>query len=112
MENISNYRNTKILVTMGPSIEKDFSKVVDIIDGVRFNMSHASQTEILKFLDVLNEKNIAKLMDLKGNKIRIKEVNKPELFENDTRITSYNVCYTKLLRLQIEGLNNTTESRA
>lgn len=84
MENISNYRKTKILVTMGPSIEKDFSKVVDIIDGVRFNMSHASKEEILKFLGVLNEKNIAKLMDLKGNKIRIKEVNKPELFENDT----------------------------
>ncbi|MBW9221109.1 pyruvate kinase [Methanothermococcus sp. SCGC AD-155-M21] len=62
---------TKILITMGPSLEKNLKKVINLIDGVRFNMSHASTKDIERHIDILEKNKIAKLMDLKGNKIRI-----------------------------------------
>ncbi|AIJ05615.1 pyruvate kinase [Methanocaldococcus bathoardescens] len=67
-------RKTKILVTLGPSLEKRLSEAINLIDGVRFNMSHATTDYCEKFLDILEKNNIAKVMDLKGIKIRIKEV--------------------------------------
>jgi len=62
---------TKILITMGPSLEKNLKKVINLIDGVRFNMSHASIEDIERHIGILEKNKIAKLMDLKGNKIRI-----------------------------------------
>ncbi|MBG0769203.1 pyruvate kinase [Methanococcus maripaludis] len=82
VEKSTEYRKTKILVTMGPSLDGTFEKSLEFIDGIRFNMSHANTKSIEKYLDILNEKNIAKLMDLKGNKIRIKKSNFSELIEN------------------------------
>ncbi|MBW9222219.1 pyruvate kinase, partial [Methanothermococcus sp. SCGC AD-155-C09] len=64
-------KKTKILITMGPSLEKNLKKVINLIDGVRFNMSHASTKDIERHIDILEKNKIAKLMDLKGNKIRI-----------------------------------------
>ena len=67
-------RKTKILVTLGPSLEDKLDKAVNLIDGVRFNMSHATTDYCKRFLNILEKNNIAKVMDLKGIKIRIKEV--------------------------------------
>ncbi|HII59658.1 TPA: pyruvate kinase [Methanocaldococcus jannaschii] len=67
-------RKTKILVTLGPSLENKLDKAINLIDGVRFNMSHATTDYCEKFLNILEKNNIAKVMDLKGIKIRIKEV--------------------------------------
>ncbi|ACX72964.1 pyruvate kinase [Methanocaldococcus vulcanius M7] len=68
-------RKTKILITLGPSIEDKLDKVIDLIDGVRFNMSHATTDYCNRFLNTLEKNNISKVMDLKGIKIRIKKVN-------------------------------------
>ncbi|ENN95729.1 pyruvate kinase [Methanocaldococcus villosus KIN24-T80] len=76
-------RKTKILITLGPSIENCLDKAVNLIDGVRFNMSHANINYCMKFLKFLNKHNIAKLMDLKGIKIRIKRTKKKFLKENE-----------------------------
>jgi pyruvate kinase len=96
MKNSSSTSNhkTKILITMGPSIEKKLGEVIELIDGVRFNMSHASLDEIEKYLDILEENNIAKLMDLKGNKIRIKQALKSELKEGDKVIIGKDLILT------------------
>ncbi|MEO2117931.1 MAG: pyruvate kinase [Methanocaldococcus sp.] len=67
-------RKTKILVTLGPSLEDKLDKAINLIDGVRFNMSHATTGYCKRFLNILEKNNIAKVMDLKGIKIRIKEV--------------------------------------
>ena len=67
-------RKTKILVTLGPSLEKRLNEAINLIDGVRFNMSHATTEYCERFLNILEKNNIAKVMDLKGIKIRIKEV--------------------------------------
>ncbi|XRP96587.1 pyruvate kinase [Methanocaldococcus sp. 16A] len=67
-------RKTKILVTLGPSLENKLDKAVNLIDGVRFNMSHATTDYCEKFLNILEKNNIAKVMDLKGIKIRVKKV--------------------------------------
>jgi pyruvate kinase len=75
MKNNLPNRKTKILITMGPSIESMLEKSLNIIDGVRFNMSHAKIEEMDKYMEILNKNNIAKLMDLKGNKLRIKTAN-------------------------------------
>lgn len=85
---------TKILITMGPSIEKKLGDVIEIIDGVRFNMSHATHDGIKKYLDILEEYNIAKLMDLKGNKIRIKQAFKKELKKGDEVIIGKDLILT------------------
>ena len=81
MKNLN--RKTKILITMGPSIENKLKDVVKLIDGIRFNMSHTDVEDIKKYLDILEKNNIAKLMDLKGNKIRIKKTFKSELKNGD-----------------------------
>lgn len=56
VEKSTEYRKTKILVTMGPSLEEDFEKSLEFIDGIRFNMSHANKENIEKYLDILNKK--------------------------------------------------------
>jgi pyruvate kinase len=61
-------RKTKILVTLGPSLENKLDKAINLIDGVRFNMSHATTDYCERFLDILENNNIAKVMDLKGSK--------------------------------------------
>ncbi|WP_459201440.1 pyruvate kinase [Methanococcus sp. CF] len=76
------YRKTKILVTVGPSLDNYFKDCLDLVDGIRFNMSHMDTRSVKKYLEILNEKNIAKLMDLKGNKIRIIKTNFSELVKN------------------------------
>jgi len=88
------HRKTKILVTMGPSLENKLDEVIDTIDGVRFNMSHASINQIKRVLEVLEKHNIAKLMDLKGNKIRVKKAFKYELKEGEEAIIGKDIILT------------------
>ncbi|WP_297318117.1 pyruvate kinase [Methanocaldococcus sp.] len=71
---MQNCRKTKILVTMGPSLESRLNEAINLIDGVRFNMSHSTKDYCEKFLNILEKNNIAKVMDLKGIKIRVKKV--------------------------------------
>lgn len=75
------HHKTKILITNGPSIEQHLHNVINLIDGVRFNMSHAKREDIERVLDILNKYNIAKLMDLRGIKIRIVKTNIDEIKE-------------------------------
>ncbi len=94
MKNHEHYHKTKILITMGPAIEDKLGEVVELIDGVRFNMSHASLEEIEKHLKLLEKNNISKLMDLKGNKIRIKKAFKSDLKEGDVVIIGKDLILT------------------
>ncbi len=92
--NITSYHKTKILITMGPSIERKLNETIDLIDGVRFNMSHASLEEINKYLGILEKNDISKLMDLKGNKIRVKQTKLSELKEGDTIILGKDILFS------------------
>jgi len=90
----TNIRKTKILITMGPSMKEKIKEAVNLIDGVRFNMSHANYKEMEQYFDILNKHNIAKLMDLKGNKLRIKVANINKVNINDELIIGKDIILT------------------
>ena len=81
-------RRTKIIATYGPSLEdpKILTRVLETVDVIRINLAHGSWDEgsgqnnekTIKLIQKAAEKikkPIAILVDLKGNKIRIDEVN-------------------------------------
>ncbi|AEH07112.1 pyruvate kinase [Methanothermococcus okinawensis] len=87
-------RKTKILITMGPSVENKLKDAVKLIDGIRFNMSHTNVEYIKKYLNILEKNNIAKLMDLKGNKIRIKKTFKSVFKTGDELVIGRDIILT------------------
>lgn len=97
------YKNTKILVTIGPSTdtkEKIIELINEGIDGVRLNFSHGNHDYYDRVFKNVNDacvatsEPIAILIDLQGPKIRVGELMLPEyeLLENDkVEITSEDI---------------------
>lgn len=102
-----NYKNTKILATLGPasdSKEKIIELIQSGIDGVRMNFSHGNHDyydQVFKNVNdacVATSEPIAILIDLQGPKIRVGELALPEyeLKENDyLEITMEDIFGTK-----------------
>jgi pyruvate kinase len=102
-----NYKNTKILATIGPasdSKEKIIELIQSGIDGVRLNFSHGNHDyydQVFKNINdacVATSEPIAILADLQGPKIRVGELALPEyeLKENDyLEITMEEIIGTK-----------------
>lgn len=102
-----NYKNTKILATLGPasdSKEKIIELIQSGIDGVRMNFSHGNHDyydQVFKNVNdacVATSEPIAILIDLQGPKIRVGELALPEyeLKENDyLEITMEDIVGTK-----------------
>lgn len=75
-------RKTKIICTMGPSVESE-EKIRELInagmDAARFNFSHGSHEEHKKRIDLVKKvakemgTNIALILDTKGPEIRVKD---------------------------------------
>lgn len=102
-----NYKNTKILATIGPSSDTK-EKIIELIgagiDGVRLNFSHGGHEYYDKVFKNVNDacvatsEPIAILVDLQGPKIRVGELALPEyeLKENDKlEITMEDITGTK-----------------
>ncbi len=79
-------KKTKVIATVGPSIEKReiLEKLIDIgVDVFRFNFSHGTHEwhlnifKTIKDISKKKKKYIATLMDLSGPKIRIGELKQP-----------------------------------
>lgn len=88
------FKNTKILVTLGPATDtkEKIIKLIDAgIDGIRLNFSHGSYDyydNVFKNINdacVATSQPIAILIDLQGPKIRLGELESPEieLHDND-----------------------------
>ena len=80
------YKNTKILVTIGPSTdtkEKIIELINEGIDGVRLNFSHGNHDYYDRVFKNVNDacvatsEPIAILIDLQGPKIRVGELMLP-----------------------------------
>ncbi|MCX7877929.1 MAG: pyruvate kinase [Ignavibacteria bacterium] len=94
MKNQTKFKNTKILATIGPATdtkEKIIKLIEAGIDGVRLNFSHGSYDYydgVFKNINdacVATSEPIAILIDLQGPKIRVGDLEFPEieLFDND-----------------------------
>ena len=79
-------KRTKIIVTVGPSIEKyeTIQKLITLgVDAFRFNFSHSNLEWHKKMLGIIREiaskknKIVTTIMDLSGPKIRIGNLKKP-----------------------------------
>ncbi len=79
-------KRTKIIVTVGPSIEKyeTIQKLITLgVDAFRFNFSHSNLEWHKKMLEIIREiadkknKIVTTIMDLSGPKIRIGNLKKP-----------------------------------
>lgn len=86
--NSDSFAKTKILATLGPA-SSDLATIKQLIrngiDGVRLNLSHGDHTFYEKLFDTVNQACIEEntplsiLADLQGPKIRIGELEKPEI---------------------------------
>jgi len=75
-------RKTKILATIGPSLENVLNDALKKADGIRFNMSHANIEYCKRFSDIIKNHGLPRIMDLEGIKIRVKEIKgKTEILE-------------------------------
>ncbi len=114
-----NYKNTKILATIGPATDSK-EKIIELIgagvDGVRLNFSHGGHEYYDRVFKNVNDacvatsEPIAILVDLQGPKIRVGELLLPEyeLKEHDKiEITMQDIVGTKeKFSCSYEGLVN------
>lgn len=94
---------TKILVTLGPSTDskEKLAAIVDAgVDALRLNFSHGDYQYFEKVFETINEVCVSKslpipiLMDLQGPKIRVGELESPEvelITGDEIEITTENV---------------------
>lgn len=70
---ISNQKNVKVIVTLGPSTntEADLRRIKDKgVDFVRVNMSHSSTEDLKYFIDLAKKVGITFIIDTEGSQIR------------------------------------------
>jgi len=83
-----NKKNTKIIVTLGPSTitEQDLRKIKDKeVDFVRVNMSHSSLKDLKYFIKISKKVGLTFIIDTEGSQIRTGDLEKKALYfkEND-----------------------------
>src|SRR3989339_425577 len=81
-------KNTKIIVTLGPSTraEADLRKIKDKgVDFVRINMSHSSLEDLEYFIDLAKKVNLEFIIDTEGSQVRTGRLSQKSiaLKEND-----------------------------
>jgi pyruvate kinase len=83
-----NDKNTKIIVTLGPSTstEQDLRKIKDKeVDFVRVNMSHSSLEDLKYFIKLSKKVGLTFIIDTEGSQIRTGDLERKALYfkEND-----------------------------
>ena len=83
-----NKKNTKIIVTLGPSTstEQDLRKIKDkAVDFVRVNMSHSSLEDLEYFIKLSKKVGLTFIIDTEGSQIRTGDLERDALYfkEND-----------------------------
>ena len=82
----SNYRHTKIIITLGPATESPeiIRKFIEQgVDAVRLNMAHASREWVVEMMTRIRkisaevDRHVAIMMDVKGPEIRTGDVENP-----------------------------------
>lgn len=89
------FAKTKILATIGPatSSREKLEAIIDAgADGIRLNFSHGDHSFFMEVFNLINDICVSKslpipiLIDLQGPKIRIGQLNKPEIVLNPDSI--------------------------
>lgn len=115
----ANFTKTKILGTIGPAtatVDKLCELLQEGLDGIRLNFSHGTHKDFEKIFSTIREVCIKEsapipiLVDLQGPKIRIGELEKPEIeikTGNEIEITSDDVLGNdKLISCSYKSLVN------